>query len=177
MMTFPCPKCGAALKAPEEKAGAQTRCRFCGSPVQVPTPPVAVLVTNALPAGTPPAPAAIPLTDLAAIKVPAPPAVPVAAVPVAAPPVGRPPVKHPRFRRWVLAAGILAVLLRWHARGSNGSRAPSWAPPGGSRPPSSSRASRTCRSSWAFSFSACSSPVTSPAPTWRGATRESRWAG
>jgi CheY-like chemotaxis protein len=77
MIAFPCPKCRATLKAPEEKVGAQTKCRYCGSPVQVPAPPVAALVTDPLPAGAPPAPVAIPLTDVLAVKAPVPPALPV----------------------------------------------------------------------------------------------------
>jgi transglutaminase-like putative cysteine protease/DNA-directed RNA polymerase subunit RPC12/RpoP len=64
MMAFPCPRCRATLKAPEEKVGAQTRCPHCASPVQVPKPPSAGLsartVTNSSPvvsAAKAPAPA------------------------------------------------------------------------------------------------------------------------
>src|SRR5260370_41188441 len=38
MVAFPCPKCGATLRAPAEKAGAQSKCPKCGCPVQVPAP-------------------------------------------------------------------------------------------------------------------------------------------
>jgi hypothetical protein len=37
MISFACPLCRASLKAPEDKAGAPSRCRFCGGAVQVPT--------------------------------------------------------------------------------------------------------------------------------------------
>jgi hypothetical protein len=35
MIAFPCPKCRATLKAPEERIGAHTKCPYCGIPVQV----------------------------------------------------------------------------------------------------------------------------------------------
>jgi hypothetical protein len=40
VIAFPCPKCQATLKAPEEKVGARTKCPRCGCPVQVPDRPV-----------------------------------------------------------------------------------------------------------------------------------------
>lgn len=40
MISFPCPKCQTTLKAPDEKAGARTKCSKCGCPVQVPSIPV-----------------------------------------------------------------------------------------------------------------------------------------
>jgi hypothetical protein len=112
-IAFPCPKCRATLKAPEEKAGASTKCRYCGSPVQVPPFPVAIPVTDVLPAAAAPAPAAILITDVPAIMVPAPPAaIPVAvAVPVEAPTLGRHPVKHPGFPHWVLVGLVPASVL------------------------------------------------------------------
>jgi serine/threonine protein kinase len=39
MIAFPCPQCKATLKAPEEKIGAYSKCRWCGCAVQVPAPP------------------------------------------------------------------------------------------------------------------------------------------
>jgi hypothetical protein len=36
MIRFPCPICSNKLKAPDQKAGARTRCPGCYSPVQVP---------------------------------------------------------------------------------------------------------------------------------------------
>lgn len=43
MIRFPCPNCGKTLKAPEDKAGAKSRCPTCWHPITVPTP-----ITNQL---------------------------------------------------------------------------------------------------------------------------------
>jgi hypothetical protein len=51
MITFPCPKCQATLKAPEERGGAHSKCRQCGCPVQVP------VVATPVPVAWPVAPA------------------------------------------------------------------------------------------------------------------------
>ena len=39
MINFPCPMCLATLKAPEDKAGARSKCPKCGSAVTVPKRP------------------------------------------------------------------------------------------------------------------------------------------
>src|SRR5260370_30537975 len=36
LIAFRCPSCQSTLKAPWEKAGARTKCRYCRCPVQVP---------------------------------------------------------------------------------------------------------------------------------------------
>jgi hypothetical protein len=64
MIAFPCPKCKATLKAPEDKAGAHTKCPRCGCPLLVPASsatagPVAVPVI-AQPVGGRPAKAKVP---------------------------------------------------------------------------------------------------------------------
>ncbi len=55
MIAFPCPKCQATLKAPEEKVGARTKCPYCGSPVQVPGRPASApwYVDDVLPVEVP----------------------------------------------------------------------------------------------------------------------------
>lgn len=45
MFSFACPKCQQDLKAPEEKSGAATRCRFCGQAITIPAAPTAVQAT------------------------------------------------------------------------------------------------------------------------------------
>src|SRR4051794_14833877 len=35
MIAFPCPKCQATLKAPDDKIGARSKCPRCGTPVEV----------------------------------------------------------------------------------------------------------------------------------------------
>src|SRR5438874_1768492 len=58
MLAFPCPKCQAALKAPEEKAGARTKCPRCRFPVQVPQPPISITARSEMP--VPPLPLPVP---------------------------------------------------------------------------------------------------------------------
>jgi hypothetical protein len=50
MIGFPCPKCNATLKAPEEKVGASTKCPHCGAAVQVQVPGPAPSPTAGAPA-------------------------------------------------------------------------------------------------------------------------------
>jgi len=94
MIAFPCPNCQAALKAPEKKAGARTKCPKCGSPVQVPghtlsAPPV---VADILPAED--------LADAPPVQAPA----------VASAPGGR-PAKRRGFPLWILWVAIPSGLL------------------------------------------------------------------
>jgi hypothetical protein len=54
MLRFPCPRCGKVLQAPEEKAGAQTMCRYCREPLAVPAAAVAEAIAAAPVAVSPP---------------------------------------------------------------------------------------------------------------------------
>ena len=80
MIAFPCPRCNTTLKAPEEKAGARTKCSICGFPVQVP-------------GAGPPAVAEVP---------------PVA-TPAESTARGQPAAKREGFPRWLLAVILPAA--------------------------------------------------------------------
>ena len=58
MIAFPCPKCNATLKAPEERAGAPSKCPYCGCPVQVPVLAVHAATNTQATALPPPLPPA-----------------------------------------------------------------------------------------------------------------------
>jgi hypothetical protein len=102
MISFPCPKCGTTLKAPEEKAGAHSKCMKCGCPVQVPAPPAGGQQAGAVPPA--------PTYPMAILAEPAIPEVLPAKVPSKAAALRFLGVKYGGVPVWVLAASAVAAL-------------------------------------------------------------------